>query len=387
MKKALKFFVAAAVTFSTVVCGAGGLTQTVQAQGTTEMTEESLMKNIKTPAGQTITLLEYKTLFNNYSKVEINEKGLSLKSNPVDMVLTKLKVRYKLPNVEAYLLSLLPSKTPQLKAMAICNLEHSATTTPKILNALNTETNLFVIRVGISALQNEISSDENVAKFILGYTDNENLQIRLAVAEAICKKSNVSVPGVMDAIRKFMKDPESRVRHTVLERIGNFDDDSFVEDLAKIVKNDELVSDHRPALKSLFKLWYNASGNSSQQAYNVTIDYLTKKPRTDKIPARDAISHMFFAQDLTSDYYVKKYEEWKTKNDFYSESKWIEIMTDIATDNNADDAVRVSAVEEVAAIASKEYLESLKAKVEANPLSDSYYQGNMIKAIDKALNK
>ncbi|MBQ4408487.1 MAG: hypothetical protein II852_15920 [Bacteroidales bacterium] len=387
MKKALRFFVAAAVTFSTVVCGAGGLTPTVQAQGTTEMTEESLMKNIKTAQGQTITLLEYKTVFNNYAKVEINEKGLALQSNPVDKVLMKLKMRYKLPNVEAYLLSLLTSKTPQLKGKAIDYLEPSPTTTPKILTALNSETNLYVINAGIQSLQDEISNDANVAKFILSKAGHENLQIRLSVAQAICKKSNLGVPGVTDAIRMLMTDPENRVRSSILELIGNLGDETFIADLAKILNDVAQAYCHRSTLKSLFKLWYNTSGKSSPAAYNVTIEYLTQKPRTNQIPVPDAISYMYFAQALSSDYYVEKYNEWKSKNDFYSESQWIEIMTDLATDNNAAQQVRTSAIKEVAKIGTKENLETIKKAVEANPVASDYDQKELIKTIDDLLNK
>lgn len=387
MKKSLRFFVAAAVTFSTVVCGAGGLTPTVQAQGTTEMTEESLMKNIKTAQGQTITLLEYKTVFNNYAKVEINEKGLALQSNPVDKVLMKLKMRYKLPNVEAYLLSLLTSKTPQLKGKAIGYLEPSPTTTPKILTALNSETNLYVINAGIQSLQDEISNDANVAKFILSKAGHENLQIRLSVAQAICKKSNLGVPGVTDAIRMLMTDPENRVRSSILELIGNLGDETFIADLAKILNDVDQAYCHRSTLTSLFKLWYNTSGKSSPAAYNVTIEYLTQKPRTNQIPVPDAISYMYFAQALSSDYYVEKYNEWKSKNDFYSESQWIEIMTDLATDNNADQLVRTSAIKEVAKIGTKENLETIKKAVEANPVASDYDQKELIKTIDDLLNK
>ena len=96
---------------------------------------------------------------------------------------------------------------------------------------------------------------------------------------------------------------------------------------------------------------------------------------------------MYFAQALSSDYYVEKYNEWKSKNDFYSESQWIEIMTDLATDNNAAQLVRTSAIKEVAKIGTKENLETIKKAVEANPVASDYDQKELIKTIDDLLNK
>lgn len=357
--------------------------QTAVAQ--TPMTEESLMKNIKTPQGQTITLLEYKTLFNNYAKVQINEKALDLESNPVDKSMMKVKMKYKLPDVNAYLLSLLVSKTPQLKGKAIEKLTLSPTTTPKILNSLSAETNLFVIKTGIKALKDEVGNDEKIAKFVLKYAENENIQIRLAVAEAICQKSALSVPGVVDAIRMLMTDPENRVRSTIIARIGDLGDDTFVGDLSQILNDVNQTYCHKASLESLYKLWYNSNGKCSEAAYNVTIDYLTQKPRTKQIPVADAFSGTFFSTLSSSDYYVEQYNKWKDKNDFYSESKWIEIMTDLATDSNAHERVRISAAKQVATIGTKENLQNIKAKVQS--MADDGDRDEIVAEIEKLLNK
>ena len=390
MKKALKFFVAAAVTFSTVVCGAGGLTQTVQAQATDEMTEESLLSLIQTPKGQQITLDEYKSIFLSYAKVKIDKYQDDLEwKNPVKTVMNKLQSDYKtnehvIPGVKDFYLSLLNNEAPQLRGMAINKLSYWSNDQEiinKIAGTLQNETIPYVIIQGVKCVGHLSYKNEPLANAIIAKADNDNENVREAIAAAIVIERNKDSDAIKDAARKLMHDKASSVRKIALSCVGAFGDESFIDDLEKVINDPAEQQFHAEAYRSLFFLWYKGN-NTSKRAYDICVKYMSQTPRSKDVPSWTAISYMVF-DDCTK--YSNQRKEWKEKATYFSESEWVKILTNIAIDPKAYENTRSSAVERMAPLATKADLEKLKKKVEG--LSKDTEREKLLQKIDAQIQK
>ena len=125
-------------------------------------------------------------------------------------------------------------------------------------------------------------------------------------------------------------------------------------------------------------MWYNypKHQNTSKAAYEATMNYLKKTPRSKDIPAWTAIGELQHRND-------KGYDEWLSKATYYRSGEFLNVMMDIATDPNANWLGRSQAVKVIAKIGGKGDLERLKAKVQANGGDSS--QRLVLDAIEKEL--
>lgn len=381
MNKLFSYLVAVAIALGVIVCGAGGLTSTASAQNKPP-TKEELLALIKTPEGQELTLDEYKAVFLNYAKIEIDNKRVELKPNSIESVLRK----YKKPDAKDFHVELLSSDSPQLRTRATAEIGTAFFSTPneyskKLLEALKKEKEPIVLRQGVATVSNIINQDSDAAKFVLDQANNENPAVRAQAAMALLNKRNIKVDGVKEAALKLINDPDENVRGEALRNAGDLYDESFIDEFEKVLNDPKLYFLHGDAMKGLYKLWYDRPRHehTSQKAYEVSVKYLTKKPRTKNVPYWTSIGELQYRG-----YSDRDYQAWKEKATYYSDSAWIEIMSDIAADSNADWMARKPAVEVMTEKGTKEDLEQLKAKVEALPATDSGKE-RVLETIEKSL--
>ena len=373
---------------TTMVCG---VTQTAQAQDENEKAADSLISHIiKTPKGQQIKLEEYKKIFLNYANAEIDPSDYTISwRNPVSKAIDKIGSDYKtyhyqLTGVKDFYLSLLSNESPQLRGMAMSKLDFwrtEADVVDKIADALQNEADPFVISQGTNAFGFNFSKNEKMAKFLLAHVNDPDKKVRARVVAAIVSYSNRESDAAKEVAHKLVNDPDLAVRKQVLQSVGDFHDESFLDDLEKVLKDPEQEKLHYEAFKSLFEMWYNYN-YTCKRAHDICYNYMSKKPRSKNVPNWLSVGMNF---DNPAKY-TQWRQEWKDKSPFFKESEWVNLLIDIAADSQAYSFARNSAIDTLKKLGTKEDLEAAKTKVAALPDSDRD-RDDVIKRIDRVLNQ
>ena len=173
------------------------------------------------------------------------------------------------------------------------------------------------------------------------------------------------VDGAVEAVITLMNDKDLEVRKAACRNAGKLNDDSVIEPLVKILNNADDADVHGSCIEGLVTLWYDYPffKSTNEKAYNATMDYLKKTPRTDKVPAWTAVG----AFKTTST--QPAFTEWKQKATYFKTDDIYNIMVDIIKDGNANYSARTSAIDVIKAHCSKEQFNSLKNIIDA--LTDS----------------
>lgn len=345
-------------------------------------TEDGLVRMVTTPEREMLSAPEYEALFLAYSKVPVNQETLELEKNFVGSAKNKAIKGRKLPATAGAIMDqLIHSEYPQVRGVAMMQYRGitgvSDQDAKKLLGVLANEKDLFVIKEGIKTLSNEMKKPD-VAQFILSKLNHENKNIRKAVALAVGNTWSIGVKGIKDAALTLMNDNDKDVRSSIMSNVGELADDSLVPELVKVLNDPEQHKLHGYCLRSLYTMWYNypRHQNTSKAAYEATMNYLKKTPRSKDIPAWTAIGELQHRN-------AKGYDEWLSKASYYRNAEFLNVMMDIATDPNANWLGRSQAVKVIAKIGTKADLEKLKAKVQANGNDSS--QRLVLDAIEKEL--
>lgn len=345
-------------------------------------TEEGLKSMIKTPEKEPLTDEELEALFLAYSKVNINEKSQNLENNFVGKVKSEvMRGRKRSESEGAVIDKLLKNPSPQVRGVAVQQygglFGMTAETASKLVKALENEQNAFVLKEGIKTLANQLKYDD-VKKFVLGKIDNDNKEVRKAVALSVGNSWSKGLDGVKDAALKLMGDGDDDVRKTILGNVGQLADDSFVPELEKVLNDPAQGKLHGDAMRSLYTMWYDypQHKNTSKAAYDACLKYLKATPRTKDIPAWQTIGGI-------QNQNAKDYDAWKSKATYYNNTEWVKVMMDIAADPNANWLGRTPAIKVISKIGTKTDLEKLKATVSAN--SNDKDGKKVLDAIEKEL--
>ena len=347
-------------------------------------TEEGLKSMIKTPEKEPLTPEEFEALYLAYSKVGINEKGQNLESNFVSKVISEVSRGRKRPEqTDAIFTKLLKNSSPSVRGVVVQQygglFGMSAETASKLVKALSAEKNAFVLKEGIKTLANQLKYDD-VKQFVLGQIDNDNKEVRKAIALSVGNIWNKGIDGVNDAAKKLLADGDDDVRGTMLGYVGQLEDESFIPDLVKVLDDPEQGKLHGDAMRSLYTMWYDypKHKNTSKAAYEATVKYLKTTPRTRDIPAWETIGQLANRNE-------RAYDAWKSQATYYNNAEFVKLMMDIAADPNANWLGRGPAVKVIAKIGTKADLEKLKGIVSAN--ADDKDQKNVLNSIENALKK
>lgn len=162
-----------------------------------------------------------------------------------------------------------------------------------------------------------------------------------------------------------MSDKDEDVRSAAYKNAGGLEDERVIEPIVEMLNNDEDVDFHGDGIDSLVELWfdYPFHENTSEAAYNATMDYLRRSvPGNKEIPAWIAVTSF---RTINKD----KFDAWKAKAAYYNPAEIAEVMTAIAVNPDIDWLARTGAVEMVSVHCTKEQYDALGAAV--NALTDS----------------
>ena len=313
----------------------------------------------------------YIALISTYANVKIQD-DLTLEENITDEAIKKISSKAK-PSLDSYLGTLLESNAPQVRGYGISLITSLTGVSSKNLELakklIKDETNEYVLYCATKALSNEAKSSKEVADFLIKMASHENAKIRNAAASALGNSWSKGVEGATDTIIKLMNDTDKDVRKTACKYSGKLADEAVIEPLVTILNNNDDADIHGSCIEGLVYLWYDYPffANTSEKAYNATMDYLRKTPRTDKIPAWTAVGS--FKTVPGTDSGLKSFNEWKEKATYFKTDDIYNVMVDIIKDGNASYLARTSAMDVIKAHCGDEKFSELKAIVDG--LTDS----------------
>ena len=394
MKKILFMFSMAAVLMGMTACGNksnadasaenSDESPAMKLLNSVEFSEEGLVSMIKTPADQPLSDDEYEALWLAYSKVPINQGKLELDANPIGKARSTIMKDHKRPaNASAIQEKLLTNPSPQVRGMAMGQFSSlfglSKENVAKLTSILAEEKDPFVIKEGVRALSNELKKEE-AAKFVLGQVKSDNKNIRQVVAYAVGNYWSIGVPGVTDAAKTLIADKDEDVRGAMLGHVGKLEDESFIPELVKVLSDDKQYKLHDECMNSLYKLWYDFPfhKHTSKAAYDATIAYLSKKPRTENVPAWNSVGELRTQAESS-------FGAWKAKATYFKVDEYIKLMTDIATDANANWLGRSGAIDVIEKLGTKADLEKVQSAVKANTADKK--QNLVLSALERKLKK
>ena len=398
MKKVLFSFAILAVAAMMTACGNKSAQNAESTGETTEanddspamrllnsvpFTEEGLVSMVTTPEKGTLTPDEYEAMYLAYSKVDINENTMELEKNFVSKARnTAFKNRKNPENYKDILKKLMSNPSPQVRGQAI------TAATGKLfgaknseiandLSALQNEKHPYALKCGVEALSNELK-DPEVAKFVLALVDNESPFVRRKVAIAVGNSWSKGVDGVKEAALKLMADKDENTRKLILSGVGKLADDSFVPELVKVLNDPAQEKFHGDAIRGLSTMWldYPFHKNTSKAAYDATLNYYKKKPRTDKVPSWAGISAFSTVAE-------KEIGAWKAKATYFKPAEFAKVLTDVVNDPEVSWLAAAPAAKAIKSLCSKADLENLKKTVEAN--TSLKQQKQMLDAIEREM--
>ena len=401
MKKVLLSFAVLAVAATMTACGnkpaqnAESASETSEATETNDdspamrllnsvpFTEEGLVSMVTTPEKGTLTPEEFEAMYLAYSKVAIDEKTMELEKNFVAKARnTAFKNRKNPDNYKDILKQLMSNASPQVRGQAI------TASTGKLfgakdsevsndLSTLMNEKDPYVIKCGVEALSNELKHPE-VAKFVLAQVDNESPFVRRKVALAVGNSWSKGVDGVKEAALKLMADQDENTRKLILSGVGKLGDESFIPELVKVLDDPAQEKVHGDAIRGLSTMWldYPFHKNTSKAAYEATMNYYKKTPRTNNVPSWSGIAAFSTVAE-------KEIGAWKAKATYFKPAEFAKVLTDVVNDPAVNWLATAPAAKAIKALCSKADLENLKKTVEAN--TSLKQQKQMLEAIEREM--
>lgn len=392
MKKVLLSFAIMAIAATMTACGNKQAQNTestsddspaMRLLNSVPFTEEGLISMVTTPEKGTLTPEEYEAMYLAYSKVAIDEKTMELEKNFVAKARnTAFKNRKNPENFKDILKQLMSNASPQVRGQAI------TASTGKLfgakdsevsndLSTLMNEKDPYVIKCGVEALSNELKRPE-VAKFVLAQLENESPFVRRKVAIAVGNSWSKGVDGVKEAALKLMADKDDNTRKLILSGVGKLGDESFVPELVKVLDDPAQEKFHGDAIRGLSTMWldYPFHKNTCKAAYDATMNYYKKTPRTNKVPSWAGIAAFSTVAE-------KEIGAWKAKATYFKPAEFAKVLTDVVNDPEVNWLATAPAAKAIKALCSKADLENLKKTIEAN--TSLKQQKQMLEAIEREM--
>ncbi len=225
---------------------------------------------------------------------------------------------------------------------------------------LKSENDPLVVAAGIKSLFNNLKVSAELYNFVKSSAQNANANVRANAALALCNSNNKMLDGIFDEALKLLNDSDKDVRKNVCKYLPAFGNEAIVPKLAQILSsNDENdLAIHGDCLDGLVSMWYNYPmfDRQSEAAYLATLNYLKTTPRSKKVPAWNGMSKLGNSAD--------KKPAWKEAATYFNANDVVAVMSEIAKDSAADVNARKAAIKSVAALGSKEDLETLNNAIE-----------------------
>lgn len=337
------------------------------------MTKEDLLEMANIADIENLTMDEFQWIVETYRFVPINYEDMTWKTSetPTGELLKDLSKAK--PSQSEYLPILLKSDIPQVRAFCYPQITSlfgvSEADLDNAMEAVANETDEFCLMQAAAALSNEMAKDPRVAEFEFAMSHHENYMIRNKAAIAIGNPWSIGVDGCVERIIEMMNDENENVRKLALNGAGRLDDESVIDPIVEVLNDPERASEHGEAIRGLAWLWYDypSHEHTSEKAYQATLNYLKQTPRSETLPAWNAISVFSTVND-------DKIGEWYTNATYFSQDEWFNVMADLIKDPEFNWLGKTPAMKSIAGLCPDKFgdLEGVMASVEDDKVIESY---------------
>lgn len=314
------------------------------------MTAEDLLAMANIQDTQNLTDDEYYWLLDTYKFVDIDYDKLEMDYfNSITYAALK---QCKGGSSHRIMDRLVTSEYPQVRGVGYGSVSGFFGASDKnvdtLVKALESETDEYCLFKAVDGLSNEMAKDPKVAEFIFKMAEHPNPLIRKRTAIAIGNTWSIGVEGTVDKIIELMHDEDIEVRKNAVEYAGKLHDDAVVEPIVEILNDPAQAKVHGSAIRGLAYMWldFPFHKETSEAAYRATMDYYSKTPRNQDVPAWDGIG----AFDTVSEKALTD-NDWYSKATYFDPDEFSSIMADVIADPDVNWLARGCAMKAVHSLA------------------------------------
>ncbi|MBO7410759.1 MAG: hypothetical protein J6T92_02435, partial [Ottowia sp.] len=251
------------------------------------------------------------------------------------------------------------------------NLEKGEEAVSKFAAQLKKEQDPKVLDVMLSSHMNNLF-DADIYAVFKQHATHENVDVRMAAMKGLINSNNRAVEGIEAEAIKFMDDADESVRVRACENLLRAGNSLVLPQVEAMLKGTDASQEKVLAgcAKGLLNQWYYAPffKEFDAKAYQLTLDYLNKTPRSKELPTWTVLSTLGKAPK----------DEWKTLAKEYKGKDVTAALVAVAKDAGASKQAREYAIGAIAVHGTKADLEALAKALGDDPVA---------KVVEKTLQK
>ncbi|MBQ9817335.1 MAG: hypothetical protein IJM59_07725 [Proteobacteria bacterium] len=277
----------------------------------------------------------------------------------------------------AFELKALKHSDPQIRRLPMVNMTYNLEKGSKsekadaLLYILQNETDPEVLTTALRSNMNNLTVSNDFYEAYKKHAASDNADIRMAAMYGIINSNNHSVEGIEDEGIKFLDDKDARISSGACKELLSNKYTSAMPKIEEIMKSstDEVMLE--TCAKGLMDLWYYAPffKEFDAKAYQLTLDYLKKTPRTKNLPGWSIISTLTKAPK----------DEWKELAKEFNAKDLVAALSEIVKDDVAGKLSREYSIKAIAVHGTKADLEALDKAV-----TDENVKKEIAKAMETA---
>lgn len=332
-----------------------------------KMTAEDLLARIKDP--DHVTAEEFLALVSTLRFAPVTEGEWS--RYEIDFGITGEALdeldEDALPEFMDYFEELLKSPYPQVRGYAYELLQYNGSDEAEELGLryLAAEEDVFPQYCALEYLSSLMLWYDEMREFTYKMTESPDVCVRASAANNIGAGFNTEDPDAPARLIELMDDAEYVVRRNACVVTRNFPCDPIIDKLVSLMNDPEGSDLAGESVDALCYMWVGAEDTDffpnfdpamSKRAFQETMAYYSKKPRTKDSPNSNGLFVMTLRDDET--------KEWAQTTDLIDVDQVYDVLTDLILDPDAATYARQSAIETVRSYCTDEQYEQLGRKLE-----------------------
>ena len=229
-----------------------------------------------------------------------------------------------------------------------------------------------VLAAGLRSMMNDLGCNPELYEFYKKSATHENVDVRKAAMNGLINSNNKAVEGIEAEAIKFMDDADEGIRKSACEDLLRNGNSLVLPKVEALLKGTDASQEKvlTGCVKGLLDQWYDAPffKRFDAKAYQLTLDYLNKTPRSKELPAWQVVG------DLKKE----PKDEWKALAKEYKAKDVTAALVAVAKDAGADKMAREYAIQAIAVHGTKADLEALAKALGDDPVA---------KEVEKTLQK
>lgn len=245
----------------------------------------------------------------------------------------------------------------------------------QILVACRAETEPQVVGSCVDSIGYIAKDNADVKAFVFASLEHADDRVRDRAAQVLGSRLNQPIDGAYDKLaERIEKDSTKKVKATACRGLSAPEDPRALEVFKKHVEAKGTEEELRNAcFEGLVRLWagYTYPKKPNEDAYELTMKVLEKKPRDDKRPPT-SLMELGSAKTEFKDY-DRSGKAWAKEASFYKKDRLVKVLEEIALDEDANQGARSSSLYALKSIGAKAQLTGLATKLKAKKDSSSKY--------------